>query len=235
MCRMVGIIARRPLPVGYELVEAPRSLLWLSRNGQQPYTGRTGTHPDGWGLAWREGEEMKLTKRGTPAGEDPEFVRHAQGLETDLLIAHVRKASPGLKVCLENAHPFSYQGLCLAHNGDIDSLPGDAGTDSERLLRWLAPQWDRSQPGLLRLLQAARAFRHTSLSFLMSEGSTLYALRQVRERPRFLAYYTLYLKRTEEKTVVASEPLDDSPEWQAVDNATLLIIEAGGEITRLKL
>lgn len=233
MCRMVGIVSSQAGPVAYELTEAPHSLLWLSRNGFQPYTGQRGSHPDGWGLAWREGGEMKLVKGSLPAGEDGHFPEQARAITTDLLIAHVRKASDKKTVSTPNSHPFQHGKLLFAHNGDVD-IPGEFPVDSQRLLAFLAGRWDGTIAGLVRAVGEARAFRHTSLSFLMTEGQALYALRLVNPQPRFLQYYTLYLKQAQGKTVIASEPLNEGG-WEPVDNATLLVMRGGEEIERIKL
>lgn len=234
MCRMVGIMATHPTSPGYELLTAPRGLLWLSSNGRRFRSPQGGPHGDGWGIAWREGGQMRLAKRGNPAFGDPAFRRQAGGVVSDLVIAHVRKASAGLRVCDENAHPFSYDGVVFAHNGDID-IRGEAGTDSERFLRWLAPRWDRTPAGLVSLLREARSLGHDSLTFLLSDGSTLYALRETRERPHYLEYYTLYIKESPQRVVFASEPVDDSPGWQEIGNGTLFMVPAVGKAERVAL
>jgi glutamine amidotransferase len=173
---------------------------------------------------------MRVEKRGQPAGTDPGFIRVAGEVATDILIGHARKASPGMTISDANAHPFCKDGLVLAHNGDIDLPPDSSGADiidSQRFLHWIADSWDRTEDGLLRTLQEACGFRHTSLSFIMSDGIRLYALRQTKLRAEYLDYYSLYVKHTRDKTTVASEPLDDSPGWSTVDNGTLLILDAG--------
>ncbi|MDP6101186.1 MAG: class II glutamine amidotransferase [Dehalococcoidia bacterium] len=228
---MVGIISRAPVPAAYELLAAPHSLIWLSRNGRRWRSpdGR-GPHDDGWGLAWHENGGMRVEKRGQPANTDPDFIRIADGVTTNILIGHVRKASPGMTICDANAHPFCKDDLVLAHNGDVDLPPDPGGADiidSQRFLHWIADNWDRTESGLLATLQDAMGFRHTSLSFLMSDGHQLYALRQTKLRTEYLDYYSLYVKHTRDKTTIASEPLDDSSGWIPVDNGTLLILGAG--------
>ena len=231
---MVGLIATSPIPVAYELLTAPRSLLWLSQYGRrwQLSSGR-GPHDDGWGLAWHQDAAMKLEKRGQHAAADPAFQQVAGAITTDVLIGHARKASPGMPVSDGNAHPFYRDGLVLAHNGDVE-LPEEyapairnGATDSEMFLDWLAHHWDRTEQGLRAVVEEAARFRHTSLTFIMSDGLRLYAFRQTKPRPEYLEYYSLYVKHTRHKTAVASEPLDDSPEWQPIDNGTLLVLEAG--------
>jgi len=230
---MVGIVSQAPGPISYELLEAPGSLYWLARNGKQPYTGQRGLHPDGWGLLWRQGG-MRLEKRGRPAGEDPEFVQWASQIESDMVIAHIRKASNPSTVSDQNAHPFSRGDLFLAHNGAVDGLPQENPVDSENLLAWLAGRWDRTEEGLVSLVREARGLRHTSLSFLMTDGRALYALRQVTDKPHFLEYYTLFLLETPKKAVVASEPLDGGT-WKALANGTLVVLAPGQTPRRLKV
>ncbi len=227
MCRMVGIISQGAYPVGYELAEAPYSLLWLSGNGWQPYTGKRGPHPDGWGLAWREGG-MRVEKGGKPAASDPLFTQRAQEIETDLLLAHIRLASVKDTISDANCHPFQEGDLLLAHNGSIE-IDGEHPVDSARLLAFLAGHWDRTVDGLVEVIRELRAFPHTSLSFLLSDGRDLYALRQVDPKPRYLEYYTLYRKGGPGKVVVASEPLDEGP-WQPLENGTLLLTRGAGGV-----
>jgi glutamine amidotransferase len=228
---MVGMIASTPVPADHELLTAPHSLLWISQHGRRwRLSGGRGPHDDGWGLAWHQDSEMKVEKRGQHAAADPTFRRVAGAVTTNILIGHARKASPGMAVCDANAHPFRSGGLVLAHNGDIDLPPDTAGqdtTDSERFLHWLAENWDRTAGGLLTVLQQGVGFRHTSLNFIMSDGLYLYALRQTKPRTEYLEYYSLYVKHSRHKTTVASEPLDDTPGWQPIDNGTFLILEPG--------
>ena len=84
-------------------------------------------------------------------------------------------------------------------------------------------------------MEEAARFRHTSLTFIMSDGLRLYAFRQTKPRPEYLEYYSLYVKHTRHKTAVASEPLDDSPGWQEVGNGTLFIVPAPGKAQRVVL
>lgn len=234
MCRMVGLLSAEPGAVGYELLAAPHSLFWLSQNGKQPYRDEGGPHGDGWGFAWRQEGEMRLVKKGKPAFTDPEFGDWASRIKSDLLIAHARKASLPQTVCDNNSHPFRRGEVLFAHNGDI-RFPQEGEVDSKLFLDWLEERWDRSEEGLASLLKQARtSFSFTSLTFLMTTGDKLYALREVRDREKYLKYYTLYLKQEPGKVVLASEPLDDG-EWNLVENSQLLVVEAPGRVRGMSL
>src|SRR5688572_7212074 len=104
MCRMFGVAAAAPLSSHRLLCEAPKSLRTLSRE-----------HADGWGVAMHDGAAWQV-ERGTMCAADSERFAELARFETQLAIAHVRKATVG-STALANTHPFQRDGFVFAHNG----------------------------------------------------------------------------------------------------------------------
>ncbi len=232
MCRLLGIVAREPQGFQRCLREERRSLAVLGRE-----------HSDGWGIAVHDAKRgWRLTKRCTSASGDPAFDAAASDATGALLIAHVRKRTVG-KVSLDNTHPFRRGEWVFAHNGTVECVaslraaivPGAAmptgDTDSELLFAFLMSRL-ASHPGAMRSpiithIVLARAVEDLakvtpsgSVTFVLSDGSALYAYR--RGPPLFL------LERRSpddlEAILVASEPVTPGEVWAPVPERTLLTV-----------
>lgn len=152
MVRMFGFIGNRP-DLGARVLESNASELKVRRRGDEPL---------GWGLGFYQAGEVLLRRR--PIDERPEIdlVEAASDLRTDILLAHVRRASVGA-LRTENTHPFRYRSWLWAQTGTI--------TGFERLRdRLLA-----SQPEFLRRNVRGETdselFFYLFLSFLHDSGS----------------------------------------------------------------
>lgn len=191
MCRLVGVVASEPTRFSLLLREAPRSLAALSRE-----------HGDGWGVAVHAHREARWrVHRGIEtAHADGRFHEVAQAEEGGTLVAHVRKRTVGA-VGLENTHPFQDGAWVFAHNGTIEDLAwlrerasparlaGVRGaTDSELFFAYLLtrfdaagvthePASDRTDAALASALADARGHAGGAVTFLLSDGRTLYARR----------------------------------------------------------
>ncbi|MCR4391372.1 MAG: class II glutamine amidotransferase [Candidatus Acetothermia bacterium] len=236
MCRMLGFVSREPIPIRRYLVDAPHGLLAMSRRGQKA------PHRDGFGWAYLDGRgRMRLYRWGRAV-----LARVGDGVPSDLdaattlLLAHARKASPeyGALTGGAHAHPMVHDGVFLAHNGtvrDAEVLDRGSGTDSQKLVRWLARAWQpRTLQGLTGALRELLGMirDYTALNLLLTDGSSLYAFCLYTRDPD---YYTLHHRMDEGAVVVASEPLDAGPGWRPVPSGELLCIESGLTLTRTRL
>ena len=83
-------------------------------------------HRDGWGTAWLEGAGVPgivdSVRRTAVGSGDAELTGAIRGSVSRSEIFHLRWASPGLPVQVENNHPFTADGLAFAHNGNITPL-----------------------------------------------------------------------------------------------------------------
>lgn len=78
-------------------------------------------HSDGWGAARVSKKHLKTAlpmHRTTNAGEVLlDMLRDTKPKE--ILLGHIRRASPSVPVCDENAHPFQIDGVIFVHNGNL--------------------------------------------------------------------------------------------------------------------
>lgn len=110
------------------------------------------THKDGWGFAAIEHGSVKDLRRD-PCSMLKTDLSEFQNVRATTFISHIRNASRG-RIAEENCHPFrkDFRGgdLVFAHNGTIQTFPGDTGkvididrypsegeTDSEKGMRTL--------------------------------------------------------------------------------------------------
>ncbi|CAB4816258.1 MAG: hypothetical protein F2903_07300 [Actinobacteria bacterium] len=92
-------------------------------------------HGDGWGMAWLTGDatpRVESTRSVISAFKDEQFKEFAATPLGRAGMAHIRLASPGFAVNVENNHPFVVGRWAFAHNGSIPH--------SERLLDLLSEE-----------------------------------------------------------------------------------------------
>jgi len=110
---------------------------------------------DSTGVAWRD-EEAKSIRVHKQAVEPRIYVEKSsrtlgEARRVAMGIAHTRRASSGMPVDSDNAHPFVYRGFVYAHNGKIDNWKElrDGGMDD-----LLAKQG--ASPTVIETIKAAR-------------------------------------------------------------------------------
>ncbi|RLF14536.1 MAG: hypothetical protein DRJ66_05870 [Thermoprotei archaeon] len=117
MCRMLGIISAEPISPYKYLVQDECSLLVQAEKGRQD---------DGWGIGYYvNGELIVFKSPNTVYKERDLFIEKVRQVKSNIIIAHVRKASNPRNlpkerlISLENTQPFSYENYVFAHNGTI--------------------------------------------------------------------------------------------------------------------
>ncbi len=230
MCRLLGIVANRDLPILDCLTAAPRCLSTLSRQ-----------HPDGWGIALYSNEALawRVHRSVARAYECSEFRSVAASAHASVVIAHVRQKTVGT-TALANTHPFCRGPWVFAHNGTIKRITDltklasperlaeiEGETDTERLFAFFltrldeaglgsAPASDATTRVLARATRELRALEDFGAwNYLLSDGRVLYAHRFGR---------TLHMLRREDAVLIASEALTDEP-WIPIEDGTFVRIE----------
>jgi predicted glutamine amidotransferase len=241
MCELFGLSSDYPVAASQEL------------NAFRLRGGEAADNPDGWGLAWQENGTFRLAKEPTPAHQSTLFAQLSGSTHSNLIIAHVRKASFPPVINMRNTHPF--QSVCcgkewvFAHNGMVPDIVGiessvdnpvchpAGGTDSEyafcHLLGRIAQHFHglpSAAPSTWFENLAAVSGLVASLgkfNFLMSDGEHLIAYGHDRLH---------YLERSSpdqadgapvNSVLIATEPLDENEKWTAFEPGELRVYRSG--------
>jgi predicted glutamine amidotransferase len=241
MCRLLAKASVEQEAPTLELLQAPHALRQQAARARLPVG--YGAHDDGSGVAWLQPDGLHLEKRGASDAWDESFQSIIQSMRTTALIAHNRKASPGLEVNAHLSHPYElrYQGegIAFCHNGGIQTFMTEAQdrkiTDSlvffERLI---------SRVGSLTmddiksfLTESSETWQFSSLNGLLLTNTGVFAWRCYQDvnnatwdRER---YCSLYLRESPERVCIASEPTDRKRDWVSIPNRTLLHVTLGGD------
>lgn len=244
MCRLLGVVAPRPLP-----------LPALLRENLSSFTTLADHHKDGWGIAYWDRDQALQRARATDRASDSDaYAEAVRGAWTDAGILHLRRASAGLALATANTHPFVDGDIAFAHNGfahpveALDALvgrygggPSEGTTDSERYFRLVIALMRQLTPEVA-LLRAARliasATKPKSLNAFMLTPAALYALRaDDPERTRAdrdpAAEYALHWTEEAGAVTVASTGWERHPDrWHELSRWQVLEVRRahGGEV-----
>lgn len=252
MCRLLGLIGTPPLPVR----EALQAFYPLCSQGCVGYKMPQG-HFDGWGISGFSAQRaVYFERRAESAIESKNFydqaVERAAKSQTPVLLAHFRKAATGTRD-IGNTAPFHWRDWAFAHNGilynaaelSLQEARPQGRTDSERFGLWLLEQTAGAfdpTAALAETLRNARAkLVFSSLNFLLTDGSALWAYREAGDQRLEKGetfedrekYYTLFTTRLDRNSIVCSEPLPGaSKNWTPLAQRTLTVLRLDGSEPR---
>jgi predicted glutamine amidotransferase len=236
MCRLLGWATRKATTLADLLGE--QDLL--------DFTELSCKHADGWGVARATDDGVKVHKRPDAARTSRSFGLWSRTFASDLGMAHLRWATMGLSIGIENTHPFTDGRLAFAHNGSVlspESLdrlvaPEPARlrrgtTDSERyflaLLSRLRVGASPSEALRDTVDEIAATSHFTSLNCLLMTPDELIALcRFDPDGPledKDPEYYRLRYRVTDDAVVVSSSGWGRG--WQELANGDLLVVRRG--------
>ncbi len=189
MCELLGMSSNHKTTINI-------SLTTLAERGENPHM-----HGDGWGVAFYEGNDVRLIKDyGEAKGSRwVDFIKQ-QEIRSHDVIAHIRRSTVG-EVSYKNTHPFVRELFgrmhTFAHNGTFHGIQGHTQfttkrfkpvgtTDSELgfcyLLERMNEAWQGSDliPSLEKRMEvvvnfAAEMRELGPANFLYSDGITLFA------------------------------------------------------------
>jgi len=107
MCRLFGFKSVINSQVHSSLVHADNALISQSLK-----------HPDGWGVAYYLENVPHIIKSTDRALDDHIFHQISGVVSSQVVLAHLRKATHGDKTIL-NSHPFQNGNWVFAHNGNL--------------------------------------------------------------------------------------------------------------------
>ncbi|MEV4222302.1 ergothioneine biosynthesis protein EgtC [Nonomuraea sp. NPDC049725] len=241
MCRHLAYLGP---PVGlHDLLYAPpHSLLTQSYAPRRQRHGRV--NADGFGVGWyHPGRDNPVRyRRAMPMWADVSFTDVAQVVSSTCVVAAVRDATPGFPVDESCAQPFTSDGWLFSHTGAVtgyaaveERLCREAGrqapdarapVDSAPLFGLAVRLWRQGRPlddALAAVTAYARGLAPGRYNLLATDGVRLAAT---------ACGDGLYLRRTGQAVLIASEPYDDGPGWTEIPDGSLVTAGSAGVAVR---
>ena len=197
-------------------------------------------HKDGWGIGY-EGEVIKDIKA---AKESDLLAQTGQDLETTGALFHLRLASKGITIDIDNNHPFTHGTTTFMHNGTI--RPSDTAeqfinpkytslitgtTDSERFFYALLSQVDEFGlvEGVRKIVNLIRSHAdYSALNIMVQTPDTLIAVCEFNQENKSEwsgpDHYELRFTQRGEDFLIASTGWGNN-DWQHLDNHQMLVID----------
>lgn len=238
MCRHLAYLGPSAAP-GRMLFDAPHS---LCKQAYAPADMRGGgiVNVDGFGIGWfpEAGTPLRYRRAG-PIWADETLPQLAADIRTGAYVSAVRAATPGLPVGDAACAPFTGGGWLFSHNGVVagwpDSMAGLASVlDTVELLALEAPTDSVLLWALLRARLAAGQHPLDAVTGLVAEveqaapGSRLNLLLSDGELVVATSWrHALWVRADATSVFVASEPCDDDPAWQRLDDGQAVLARAG--------
>ena len=245
MCRMTAIVGEYSGRQEFLLAFRELAITGKVSVKSKPKSG----HRDGWGLICYDGSPRYLGRSPEDASSDGGYLAACDSLagvhHSRVVMAHLRKASRGGR-SLENTQPFLRGKWSFAHNGTIWSprfRKGDASSAAffDRLMVAIEDK-DPSASLESTILETVRNIRneimsnpgrtYSSLTFLMSDGVSLYALRDFASQED-TDYYTLHYLHVGHAIILSQEQIIPG-EWKSIPNMSLATVDSQGN-TRVRL
>jgi glutamine amidotransferase len=236
MCRHLAYLGP-PIPLSRLLFEPPHSLCHQSWAPRDMRGGGT-INADGFGAGWFTPAGPVRYRRDTPMWSDTTLPALAASVTAGAVLAAVRSATAGMAVTETAVAPFGVGPWLFSHNGRVVGWPRSiaklaAALPVEDLLVLEAPTdsallWalihDQLRTGVSAESAVANVLASVSLvapesrlNLLLTDGATVVAS---------TAGHSLSVRRSDDFVLIASEPLDDDPEWRSVPDRTLLVADS---------
>jgi predicted glutamine amidotransferase len=205
----------------------------------EKFVALSAEHKDGWGIGY-EGEVVKDIK---PAKESDLLTETGKNLETAGALFHLRLASKGITINIDNNHPFTHGTTTFMHNGTI--RPSNTAeqfisqkyrelvtgtTDSERFFYAVLSQIDELGlvEGVRKTVNLIRAIAdYSALNIMVQTPETLIAVCEFNETNQSEwsgpDHYELRFSARDGDFLVASTGWGNS-DWEPLDNHQMLVV-----------
>jgi gamma-glutamyl hercynylcysteine S-oxide hydrolase len=227
MCRHLGWLGE-PRSVASLVLDPPYGLLVQSYSPRRQKHGLM--NADGWGVGFFDDGIARRWRSAAPLWGDTSFASVAPALRSGCIVAAVRSASVGMPIEPSASAPFTDGQWLLSHNGLVDraALPPSSAAESTNDSALLAALiFERGMDALGdTIAEVAAADPNARLNILAGNGSQLRATTWGD---------TLFVLRTADGVVLASEPFDDDQGWQEIPDRHLVGVSGSDvELTDLK-
>ena len=206
----------------------------------EKFVALSAEHKDGWGI----GHDGEVIKDINPAKESGLLAETGKSLETAGALFHLRLASKGITINIDNNHPFTHGTTTFMHNGTI--RPSDAAeqfisekykalvtgtTDSERFFYALLSQVDELGlvEGVRTIVNQIRAIAdYSALNIMVQTPDTLIAVCEFNDTNKSEwsgpDHYELRFSPREDDFLIASTGWGNT-DWQHLDNHQMLVVD----------
>jgi gamma-glutamyl hercynylcysteine S-oxide hydrolase len=216
---------------------------------QQSFAPRYQTHgtinADGFGVGWYDRDKRAEPARyrtTRPIWADASFASVAGLVTSNAVLAAVRSASPGMAIEETSTPPFTEGPWLFSHNGFVPGFGTGVGrtlrrkvsetrghamagaTDSELLFALVLDRLDAGAPpadALVAVIGLVEELTTARLNLLLTDGERVAAT---------ACRNSLFVFDNRQLTgavVVASEPYDDDPSWEVVEDGS--VVELGDD------
>jgi glutamine amidotransferase len=228
MCRHLAWVGR-PRTLAELVLQPEYGLLTQSYRPRRQEHGLL--NADGWGVGFypAAGSVPARWRSGRPLWSDASFRSVAPTISSGCVLAAVRSATVGMPLDESACAPFLSGSWLLSHNGVVDrdvlgpQADAESVCDSAQLAAYV---FARSPDDVAKIVaDVGRRDPHARLNLLLTNGERILATTWGD---------TLFTRRSPDGVLVASEPGDDTPEWQQVPDRCLVQV-ADGDITITEL
>jgi glutamine amidotransferase len=222
------------------LYEPARS---LERQSWNPMYQREGAmNADGWGVGWWDRDhrvEPARYRTAAPMWTDNSFHSVAEVVRADAILAAVRSATPPSPIVVTGNAPFAAAQWLFSLNGFVTGFRGPVGerlrravsearatgiegsADTEVLFALVLDHLDRDETpsdALTHVVHRTMAEAEARLNLLLGDGASIVATACGN------SLFTLFdAGLADGGVLVASEPLDDHPEWERIPDGSLVV------------
>ena len=230
MCRHLAYLGP-PVALHELLFGAPHSL--RAQAGTPKHQTSGDSNPHGWGVGWyRDGAfEPERYRTVTPIWEDTAFAEDSRAIRSSAFVAAARLASPGATIEEEGNAPFVAGPWLFSLNGAVggfhkgvgDTLRADVNadrraaivgdSDTEVLFAFALDRIDDGETpveALVHVVERVTSVTKARLNMLLTDGHDMVATRFGN---------SLFVRGS----TVASEPLDDDPDWREVPDGSIVV------------
>jgi gamma-glutamyl hercynylcysteine S-oxide hydrolase len=216
---------------------------------QQSFAPRCQTHgtinADGFGVGWYDRDKRAEPARyrtTRPIWADASFASVAGLVTSNAVLAAVRSASPGMAIDETSTPPFTEGPWLFSHNGFVPGFGTGVGrtlrrkvsetrahamagaTDSELLFALVLDRLDAGAPppdALVAVIRLVEELTTARLNLLLTDGErvTATACRN--------SLFVFDDRQLTGAVVIASEPYDDEPSWEVVEDGS--VVELGDD------
>lgn len=234
MCRMLAIKNFSKEEHTY-IIE---NFIKLAKTGKVPLDNPPG-HLDGWGIGYYEINSAKIFKSAKPIIEEYNALNKLLDKikHTSIFIFHLRKSAWENTNSIANSHPFKYKNLIFCHNGTIknyeklfhhiklNNITLRKKLDSEIFFYLIASNFIKNKDIVVSIFEAINTIKqecnYTSLTSITSDGKNLYIYRDYTKEAD---YYTLYITKHKNSTIVCSEIIDKNLKWELLKEKIIKVI-----------